>query len=224
MDRNETLGFWNAAECVERFAARDPDHRLVALLDEYDRPAVVSVLDLGCAGGRNTVLLLERGFDVTAMDSAPAMVERTRNRLRAIDRAAGDRVRVARMDALDFAGNDRFDLVVALGIYQQAQSGDEWSRALGETARVLKPGGRCLVANFAPGTRLGDSPELVPGSGFVYTGFRFGNACLLEPDQLDAEFAAVGLTPETPTRVVVRETPEGGRRRTVNARYRRTTR
>lgn len=124
------------------------------------------------------------------------------------------------MDDLGFSVDDRFALVVALGVYQQAQSEEEWNRALHETARVLNVGGRCLVASFAPGTRLGGSaPRLVPGTRFVYSGFPFGNACLLESEQLDEELAGVGLVPERPTAVVVRAT-EAGRRRTVNGLYR----
>lgn len=222
MSGEQAQAFWNSDACVDMFAARDPDHRLVTLVEEYDDPSSVAVLDIGCAGGRNAVLLVEHGFEVTAIDFAPAMVERTRQRVRAIRPAAANRVLLARMDALEFAPDDRFDLVVALGVYQQAKSVGEWELALRETSRVLKTGGRCLVANFAPGTRMGDStPELVPGSRFVYSGFRYGNACLLEPEALDEEFAAVGLVPETPTALVDRETPEGDRRRTVNALYRR---
>jgi 2-polyprenyl-3-methyl-5-hydroxy-6-metoxy-1,4-benzoquinol methylase len=71
-------GFWERPETVDRFASRDPDHRLQRLIGEYGRPAAIRALDLGCAGGRNTVLLAQRGFDVRALDASSAMVERTR--------------------------------------------------------------------------------------------------------------------------------------------------
>ena len=47
-----------------------------------------TVLDLGCAGGRNTVLLAERGFDVWAVDASDAVAhgaEQALNVLRARD-------------------------------------------------------------------------------------------------------------------------------------------
>ena len=56
------------------------------------------------------------------------------------------------MDDLSAWPEGRFALVVALGIYHQAGSEAEWGRALGETARVTAPGGRRLVASFAPRT------------------------------------------------------------------------
>ncbi|HEX6068288.1 MAG TPA: class I SAM-dependent methyltransferase, partial [Longimicrobiaceae bacterium] len=139
--------FWEQPEVVEQFAARAPDHRLLAILPEYARPAEVRVLDLGCAGGRNTVLLAERGFDVWAVDASGPMVERTRERVAEIlgADAARERVRVGAMDDLSCFPESSFDLVVALGIYHNARSVDEWERSIAETTRVLTSGGRLLV-------------------------------------------------------------------------------
>ena len=97
------LHFWEQPENVERFASRAPDKRLEVLLNEYSDPAGTRVVDLGCAGGRNTLLLAERGFDVYAIDASTAMVEHTRQRLTPLfgaDGAAG-RVWKGRMDDLE---------------------------------------------------------------------------------------------------------------------------
>ena len=63
------------------FAARPPDRRLLQLLKHYQQPQQTRVLDLGCAGGRNTIVLADQGFDVYALDTSCAMVEKTRERL-----------------------------------------------------------------------------------------------------------------------------------------------
>ena len=218
--------FWNDAAQVERFAARAADHRLLALLDTYPDPAVVRVLDLGCAGGRNAALLAARGFDVHARDLAEAMVERTRARVAeslGVEEARR-RVRRAAMDELSDLPDGSFDLVVALGIYHQAQDETEWARALDESVRVVQPEGLLLVANFAPGTGGLDAPlARVPGSEFVYEGMRGGHLCLRTLEGLDADFAARGCPPQVPSVVVERETDER-RRITVNALYRRGAR
>ncbi len=70
-----TNPFWDRLETVERFAVREPDHRLVRLADDVHHPGATRVLDLGCAGGRNTVLLAERGFDVWARDASGPMAD-----------------------------------------------------------------------------------------------------------------------------------------------------
>ncbi len=219
---SEPPPFWEDPEQVAQFAARDPDLRLVELMKEYAEPGTVRVLDLGCAGGRNTEPLVRAGFDVTAVDASAAMVAETRRRVAALrgEAEARRRVFVTRMDDLGFAARDDFALVVALGVYQQAQGEEEFRRALAETARVLAPGGRCLVANFAPGTgpRV-NPPELVPGTSFVFDGFRYGHACLLPAELLDHEFARVGFVPAVPSRTVDRSQEDQGRI-TVNALYR----
>ncbi|CAN5372903.1 hypothetical protein BH23GEM4_BH23GEM4_02840 [soil metagenome] len=66
------------------FAARAPDVRMLDILERFSFPAETRVLDLGCAGGRNTIALAESGFDVYAVDSARGMVERTRRRVAAV--------------------------------------------------------------------------------------------------------------------------------------------
>ena len=216
-------GGWNDPARVERFAARDADRRLVRLLDRYPDPGRVRVLDLGCAGGRNAALLAERGFDVYALDLAPAMVARTRDRVAVTLGAAEARRRVVTGDMRDLRALpvETFDLVVALGVYHQAEDEASWRRALEETARVLPPPGLCLVAVFVPGTGPVGAPlRSVPGTRFVHEGFESGRLCLRDPRGLDADFLSLGFVPELPTEVVERE-EEGRLRVTANATYRR---
>jgi SAM-dependent methyltransferase len=213
--------FWERPGTVEEFAGRAPDHRLVALLDAFPDPQETCVLDLGCAGGRNTVVLAERKFDVFAIDTSAAMVDRTRVRVSPIlgVAEAERRVRVGDMTDLRTFADASFHLVVALGVYHNASSRDSWNRALRETERALAPGGRVLVSNFGPRSAPGGKlVQPVPGEPHVYEGFESGPLFLLEADALDAEMRAHGLVPVVPTETVV--TPlEAGRRVTVNALY-----
>jgi SAM-dependent methyltransferase len=131
--------FWEDRERVEEFAGREPDLRLLELLDSFEVPGATRVLDLGCAGGRNTVVLAERGFDVQAIDFSLSMVARTRDRVATMLGAdeAERRVRIGRMEDLGDFVSGSFLLVVALGVYHNAVSEEMWERALRETARVL---------------------------------------------------------------------------------------
>jgi SAM-dependent methyltransferase len=217
--------FWDCAENVERFAARDPDARLTELVGEYPDPSKVRVLDLGCAAGRNAVLLAEKGFDVEALDASPAMVAKTRQRLAAILGAAEaeKRVRVARMDDLAPVADAALDLVVALGLYHCAESRAEWERSISETARVLKPGARLLVSVFTPETDLtGRGIRPVAGEPGVYEGFDSGGRhFLVDAAGLDRDMARSGLLPLEPTRTA-RPKVETGRRVSANGLYRKT--
>jgi SAM-dependent methyltransferase len=213
--------FWESSENVERFAAREPDVRLAELIREYRDPSATKVLDLGCAAGRNAVLLAQHGFDVEAVDSSAAMVAKTRERLASIlgSAEAERRVRVGRMDDLSWAGDASFELVVALGLYHCAQSRAEWDRALTESARILAPGGRLLVSVFTPETDLtGRGIRPVAGQPHVYEGFESGRAFLVDSADLDREMARRGLRPLKPT-YTARPKVETGRRASANGFY-----
>lgn len=217
-----TEEFWEQESQVEKFASKDPDRRLVEWIEARDHPSSVRALDLGCAGGRNTVLLTEKGCDVIAVDASAAMVEETRRRLAAMvgEEEAHRRVRQARMDQLDWIGDASIDLLVALGIYHAAQSENEWDRALAASARVLAPGGTLLVSVFAPGTDLtGEGTRPVPGEDHLFDGMPgHRRAFLVDASTLDRELGRHGLEPAERTETVAVETGRG-RRVTVNGLY-----
>ena len=219
-----TQAMWERPESVAKFAARDPDLRLLEFLDDYEDPDQIRVLDLGCAGGRNSELLARRGFDLHALDASRAMVTHTRSRLAPIlgaEEAAG-RIRHGRMDDLSGFADGCFHLVVALGVYHCAASRREWDTALSETARVLQSDGRLLVAVFTPQTDLtGDGIRPVPGEPHLYDGLPSGRSFLVDQETLDAEVSRFGLAPVVPSRTVRVETGLG-HRVTVNSLYRKT--
>lgn len=206
---------------MQRFAAREADHRLQKLVEQFKNPPQIRVLDLGCAAGRNTVFLCELGFNVWAVDASQPMIKKTKERLSTVlaNRIIEERILLGAMHDLRWAADDYFDLVLALGIYHNAQSEDEFRKALRETARVTKRNGIALVANFAPGF----APQFqelrkVENSRFLYENPTHGNMCLLTADELDREMASVGFFPKEPSATVQRTT-QTDRRVTVNAIY-----
>ncbi len=225
MDTESEQGFWERPEVVARFAERAPDTRLAELLGEYPDPASTPVLDLGCAGGRNTVLLAERGFDVHAVDASQAMVDETRRRLAAVigEAAAAERVHLARMDDLSVFPSGSFDLVVALGIFHQAETWADWENAIAEADRVLAAGGRMLVAHFTPETDpTGQGVRPVPGELHVYDGLSGGRpGTLLSAEELDAELGRFALHPMAPT-TIGQTVTDTGKRVSANGLYRKS--
>jgi len=65
------------------------------------------LLDVGCGTGKSFLEMLPRGWEVTACDISPAMIERARAKV-------GDRVEFAVADMLDLPRFGKFDLVWAL--------------------------------------------------------------------------------------------------------------
>lgn len=222
----DETSFWDEPETVERFASREPDLRLVDLLERFPKPPETRVLDLGCAAGRNTVYLSDRGFDTYAIDSSNAMIVRTRKRVaESIGRDEAERrVRGGAMDDLGCFEDEFFHLVVALGVYHNARTFGEWDAAIAETRRVLVPAGLLLVADFGRRTLPDGAPlEPVPGLPGVYEGLPSGRVFLLEADELDDAMAPHGLFPEYPTEMV-ETVRSSGLRVTVNGLYRKKDR
>ena len=214
MTSNERDAFWSHPDQVEKFASRAPDLRLLRLLVTYADPTSTRVLDLGCAGGRNAAALAEQHFDLIAIDSSPAMVQKTRERLAPMmgSEEANRRVRLGRMDDLSALRDEYFHLIVALGVFHQAASHQEWQNSLAETARVLMPQGLALVAVFTPASQPHGEPlRLLPDQPNMYDGFSSGPLHLVQPDELDRAFDALGLERVAPTEIVEIQTEQGFR-------------
>jgi SAM-dependent methyltransferase len=97
-------------------------------------------LDAACGTGRYTRHLDARGHRVTGVDASANMIERARASAPAARFIAGS------LEALPFA-EESFDLVMC-GL---ALTHLPWvSRAVAEFARVLRPGGRAIIADHHP--------------------------------------------------------------------------
>jgi ubiquinone/menaquinone biosynthesis C-methylase UbiE len=131
-----------------------------------DRP-FRSLLDLGTGTGRMLELFgpeIERGL---GLDLSLDMLLLARDRL---ERAGLKNCSVRQGDIYDLPlANDSFDVVI---LHQVLHFLDDGARAIHEAARVLRPGGRLLVVDFAPHEqeflreqfahrRLGFAPETV---------------------------------------------------------------
>jgi len=214
---------WNHPDTVAFFRGREPDVRLSELVAEGLIPLGANVLDLGCAAGRNAVLLAAHGFSGVAIDGSEAMVTATRERLAPFRDSAPWRVLQRQLHDLADLPDASFGLVLALGILQNASSDAMFMTAVDHLTRVCAPQGRLLVQNFGPDSQPHGRPlERVSGSEHVWRGFSSEQSDLAYtlPDAaaLDAMFSVRGFAPGRPTRVVWKALPNG-RRNTIVAEY-----
>jgi ubiquinone/menaquinone biosynthesis C-methylase UbiE len=97
------------------------------------------VLEIGCGRGVGTEIIFKRfgAREVHAFDVDPDMVEQARRRLSSY---SPDRLRLYVGDAAAInEDDDSFDAVFDFGIIHHVP---DWKSAVGEVARVLRPGGR----------------------------------------------------------------------------------
>ncbi|MER2264039.1 ArsR/SmtB family transcription factor [Methylobacterium oxalidis] len=138
-----------------------------AVLEVLGPRPIQSLIDLGTGTGRMLALLAPRAGRATGLDSSHAMLSVARANLERLGLSRVD-LRQGDIHAPPF-GRGSFDLVV---VHQVLHYLDDPTRALREAARLVAPGGRLLVVDFAPHDleflresqahrRLGFAPEQV---------------------------------------------------------------
>jgi demethylmenaquinone methyltransferase/2-methoxy-6-polyprenyl-1,4-benzoquinol methylase/ArsR family transcriptional regulator len=123
-----------------------PEERVETALRELVGAAPIrALLDLGTGTGRMLELLAPLAERATGVDQSPAMLAVARARL---ERAGLRNVQLRQGDiyAVPVERNG-YDLVV---LHQVLHYLDDPGRALREAARLLRPGGRLLLVDFAP--------------------------------------------------------------------------
>lgn len=200
---------WSEAGTVAGFARSLPNAALMEFAQaELARLAGAGrALDLGCGAGRNAVPLTLAGWEVFGMDLSWPMLAAAHRRVR--DRQLTGRLHLALAPMVGIpARRDRFDLVIAHGIWNLARSGAEFRQALREAAAVAKNDAALFVVTFSRNT-LPPEAQPVPGESFVFTQFSGQPQCFLTEDQLVSELAAAGWAPDSdiPVRELNRPRP-----------------
>jgi SAM-dependent methyltransferase len=114
------------------------------LLDRVGVPAGAQLLDVACGSGQLALAAAERGAYVTGIDIAANLIEAARGRAA----VAGFDARFDEGDAEDLPYADAsFDVVATLF---GAMFAPRPERVGAELARVCRPGGRIVMANWTP--------------------------------------------------------------------------
>lgn len=116
-----------------------------ALLDEAGPGPFKNIIDIGTGTGRMLTLFAGRTASAEGLDLSHQMLTVARNNL-ARANVSNASVRQGDACATPF-GNNSADLVI---IHQVLHFVDQPARVLAEADRILEPGGRLLIVDFAP--------------------------------------------------------------------------
>ena len=157
-----------------------------AVLDAAAVGPGTAVLDVGCGTGLTLVLASERGAVPSGVDISPGLLAIARDRLPPAD------LREADMESLPF-GDAAFDAVTGVNAFQFA--GDP-RRALGEAARVTRPGGRVVASLFAAPERSEGTVAHEAMTALIPPERADDHApyALSAPGNLEASLVSAGLT------------------------------
>jgi ubiquinone/menaquinone biosynthesis C-methylase UbiE len=163
--------------------------------ESLSTPRDSRIIEIGCGAGILAVDIALRGYSISAIDTAPAMLDLTSTR--ASDSGVRRRVdiRLGDIHKLDFADRS-LDVVFAIGVLPWVPA---LPVALAELARVLKPGGHCIVT-VDNGKRLSHRLDpLLPARRAVGRLLRRMNlrdsviSCTHTPEETDQSLRAAGL-------------------------------
>jgi SAM-dependent methyltransferase len=183
---------WSNPDTVAGFSQSPPNDVLMRYAaDELRRPGSSRLLDIGCGAARNASPLAAMGWRVLGLDLSWPMVEAARDRARREGTHDRLRVALAPMEALPVVDRGA-DMIVAHGIWNLAETGAQFRLAVGDAARVARPGGALFVFTFSRNTLPPDA-QPVPGETFVFTQFSGRPQCFLTDEQLLAVLAAAGF-------------------------------
>ena len=160
---------WDAVR-TDLFGDRSP---LVGMLALADPDWVVA--DLGCGTGALSATLAPFVREVIAVDASAAMLAAASRRL---DGVSNVDVRQGDLESLPIDQAQADAVVMSLVLHYVAEP----SKALGEAARVLRPGGRLIVVDMMPH----DRDEYRHQMGHVWQGF--------SPEQMTGWLSAAGFT------------------------------
>lgn len=188
---------WTDARTVAGFTSGVPNAVLMAyaarVLAMSPHPRC---LDIGCGAARNTLALAELGASVIGTDASWPMLEAARDRVRAAPAPLAADFVFAPMAPLPFP-DGAFDLVVAHGIWNLAESGAAFRAAIAEAARVARSGASLFLFTFSRHTLPPDArPDA--GESFVFSSWNGDPQCFLTEDEILDELGRVGFVRDTP--------------------------
>jgi ubiquinone/menaquinone biosynthesis C-methylase UbiE len=151
----EAAGWSANADGYDRLTGRITGRMTAALLDAAAAPPGGRLLDVGCGPGHLCAAAAERGLSATGVDLAAGMVERAAR--------SHPEIEFRRADAEDLPFADAtFDAVVGAFVVNHLPRPE---RGAAELRRVLRPGGRLVLAMW-------DAPERVALFGLLEEAMR----------------------------------------------------
>jgi ubiquinone/menaquinone biosynthesis C-methylase UbiE/DNA-binding transcriptional ArsR family regulator len=151
-ERQQRIDQWFAANAGEwdllRQLGGERASVEAALVSAAARPSVGRLLDIGTGTGRILELLASAADTATGIDRSPEMLRMARGKLAAAGNQQADLLQ-ADMRALPFA-DASFDTVT---LHHVLHFADDPQAVVAEAARVVAPGGKLILADYAPHQR-----------------------------------------------------------------------
>jgi len=131
-----------------------PSATCYKILDLVPADHTIKLLDVGCGEGRNAVFFASRGFDVTAFDTSPIGVEKTKR----LANKSQVQLEVFVADINDFRLSETFDVIFSTGVLQYIPM-EMRSEIVGNYRRFTSPNGINALSVFVKKPFIAGAPD-----------------------------------------------------------------
>ncbi len=130
--------YWELESTVKFFRDKEPDILVEKGILEIKSDGK-NALDIGCGGGRNSLVLAKHNFNVQILDGNQIMLDTT-IRLLSNNKLAAGNASIQDVSNLNIGGNN-FDIILCIGVLHQNQSINSLTEAIEKIYKSLKKGG-----------------------------------------------------------------------------------
>jgi tellurite methyltransferase len=121
----------------QKIQGRGPRQLLIDALEKFPSPAPRQAIDLGCGDGTESVMLLDRGWHVLAIDHEPAAIRRLMEKA-PVEHRARLRTQVAKFEEVVLSPADLIFASLSIPFCKPESFGLLWDKI----ATAVKPDGR----------------------------------------------------------------------------------
>ena len=141
------------------FQKEDSDIEVVRFLDYIKKKKIKGkVLDVGCGGGRHSVLFAKAGFNVTGFDFSSKAISLAKTWAKNL----GLNINLKKGDALDYKDKGKYDVVIDYGCLHHIKKSN-WGKYKKILLGASNPGTIVFLFGFSEGTTHLKDVELSPG-------------------------------------------------------------
>ncbi len=134
------------------WSSKSPTPDVFETIKKYNIPVSASILDLGCGEGRDSIFLLDNGYNVLAVDYSDTVIEKCR---KLIQNKYNSKFR--QFDIMSDVMDEKFDFIYSIAVIHMFVSEKHRNKFYSFIYDHLKDDGAALIVSMGDGKKVYES-------------------------------------------------------------------
>lgn len=134
------------------WSSKSPTPDVFETIKKYNIPVSASILDLGCGEGRDSIFLLDKGYNVLAVDYSDTVIEKCRE---LSQNKYNSKFR--QFDIMSDVMDEKFDFIYSIAVIHMFVSEKHRNKFYSFIYDHLKDGGVALIVSMGDGKKVYES-------------------------------------------------------------------